>query len=84
MTDEQKKQTRDRIGLRIIALRKLAGLTQEQLSERAGLQRSHISKIEAGKYAVTFETIQAIAEALDMTVDLIDPKLRDLAPLKSL
>jgi hypothetical protein len=33
---------------------------------------------------VTLETIQAIAEALDMTVDLIDPKLRDLAPLKSL
>lgn len=84
MTDEQKKQTRDRIGLRIMALRKLAGLTQEQLSERAGLQRSHISKIEAGKYAVTFETVQAIAEALGMTVDVIDLKLADLAPLKTL
>ena len=96
MTDEQKQQIRDRIGLRIAALRKTflwpdstkekphIGLTQEQLSERAGLQRSHISKIEAGKYAVTFETIQAIAEALGMTVDLIDPKLADLAPLKRL
>ena len=84
MTDEQKQQTRDRIGLRIMGLRKLAGLTQEQLSERAGLQRSHISKIEAGKYAVTFETIQAIAEALGMTVDIIDPGLQDLAPLKRL
>ncbi|MBO4964024.1 MAG: helix-turn-helix transcriptional regulator [Prevotella sp.] len=84
MTDKQKQQTRDRIGLRIMSLRKLAGLTQEQLSERAGLQRSHISKIEAGKYAVTFETVQAIAEALGMTVDIIDPKLADLAPLKTL
>ena len=28
--------------------------------------------------------IQAIAEAFDMTVDIIDIKLRDLAPLKSL
>lgn len=84
MTDEQKQQARDRIGLRIVALRKLAGLTQEQLSERAGLQRSHISKIEAGKYAVTFETIQAIAEALDMTVDIIDPSIADLAPLRKL
>ena len=84
MTDEQKQQTRDRIGRRIATLRKLAGLTQEQLSERAGLQRSHISKIEAGKYAVTFETIQAIAEALNMTVDIIDPKLADLAPLRAL
>ena len=84
MTDEQKQQTRDRIGLRIMALRKLAGLTQEQLSERAGLQRSHISKIEAGKYAVTFETVQAIAEALGMTVDIIDLALQDLAPMKTL
>ena len=84
MTDEQKQQTRDRIGLRIMGLRKLAGLTQEQLSERAGLQRAHISKIEAGKYAVTFETIQAIAEAIGMTVDIIDPRLSDLAPMKTL
>lgn len=81
MTDEQKQATRDRIGQRIAALRKLAGLSQEQLSERAGLQRTHISRIEAGKYAVTLETIQAIAEALDMTVDIVDERLSNLAPL---
>lgn len=84
MTDEQKQETRNRIGRRIADLRKLAGLNQEQLSERAGLQRTHISRIEAGKYAVTLETVQAIAEALGMTVDIIDPKLADLAPLKTL
>ena len=84
MTEEQKQQTRDRIGLRIATLRKLAGMSQEQLSERAGLQRTHVSRIEAGKYAVTLETIQAIAEALGMTVDIIDPGLQDLAPLKRL
>ena len=84
MTDEQKQQTRDRIGQRITALRRLAGLTQEQLSERAGLQRSHIGKIEKGRYAVTLETIQAIAEALGMTVDIIDQRLSDLAPMKKL
>ena len=84
MTEEQKQQTRDRIGQRIAALRKLAGLSQEQLSERAGLQRTHISRIEAGKYAVTLETLQAIAEALYMTVDVVDTALADLAPLKKL
>ena len=84
MTDEQKQATRDRIGQRIAKLRKFAGLSQEQLSERAGLQRTHISRIEAGKYAVTLETIQAIAEALGMTVDIIDVNLQDLAPLKQL
>ena len=81
MTEEQKQQTRDRIGLRIATLRKLAGMSQEQLALRAGLQRTHISRIEAGKYAVTLETIQAIAEALGMTVDIVDERLRDLAPL---
>ena len=84
MTEEQKQQTRDRIGLRILTLRKMRGWSQDELARRSGLQRTHISRIEQGKYAVTLETIQAIAEALGMTVDLIDPKLRDLAPLKSL
>lgn len=84
MTDEQKQQTRDRIGQRIAALRKLAGMSQEQLALRAGLQRTHISRIEAGKYAVTLETIQAIAEALYMTVDIVDTRLQGLAPLETL
>ena len=88
MTDEQKKQFKNafnaRIGQRIASLRKLAGLSQEQLSERAGLQRTHVSRIEAGKYDVTGWVLQAIAEAIGMTVDIIDPKLADLAPLKTL
>ena len=84
MTEEQRQATRNRIGARVMALRKLAGMSQEQLAERAGLQRPHISRIEAGKYAVTLETIQAIAEALGMTVDIIDPALSELAPLRRL
>ncbi|MBQ1485687.1 MAG: helix-turn-helix transcriptional regulator [Muribaculaceae bacterium] len=84
MTDEQKQHTRDRIGLRIFQLRTMKEWSQEELARRAGLQRSHVSRIEAGKYAVTLETIQAIAEALGMTVDIIDPRLSGLAPMKLL
>ena len=88
MTYEEKEakrqKTRDRIGLRIASLRKMQGLTITQLAERAGIQRAHLSRIEAGKYAVTLETIQAIAEALGMTVDIIDERLRDLTPLRVL
>jgi len=84
MTDEQKQKTRERIGQRIAALRKLAGMSQEQLALRAGLQRTHVGRIEAGKYSVTIETIQAIAEALYMTVDIVDTGLQDLAPLRRL
>lgn len=81
---QQKQQTRERMGKRIATLRKIAGLSQEQLADRAGLQRTHISRIEAGRYAVTLETIQAIAEALGMTVDIVDISLQDLAPLTKL
>jgi transcriptional regulator with XRE-family HTH domain len=78
MKEEQKQATRDRIGARIAAIRKAKGLTQEQLAMMAGLQRTHVSRIEAGKYAVTLETVQAIAEAMQMTVDIVDPRLADL------
>jgi transcriptional regulator with XRE-family HTH domain len=82
---EAKRQaTRERMGQRIASLRKLAGMSQEQLSEKAGLQRTHVSRIEAGKYDVTAFTVQLIAEALGMTVDIIDPSLANLAPLKRL
>ena len=35
-------------------------------------------------YAVTIDVVQAIAQVLGMTVDLIDPALQDLAPLRKL
>lgn len=84
MTDEQKQQVRERIGGRVATLRKLKGMTQEQLAQEAGLQRTHVNRIEAGKYAVTIDVVQAIAQVLGMTVDLIDPALQDLAPLRKL
>ena len=84
MTEEQKQATRDRIGARIAILRKQREWSQEELAQRAGLQRTHVGRIESGKYSVGFDTLQAIAEALGMTVDIIDPGLQDLAPLTRL
>ena len=84
MNEEMKQQVRERIGNRIAALRKKAGLTQEELALRAGLQRTHVGRIEAGRYAVTLEVVQAIAQALGMTVDIIDPRLEGLDQLKQL
>lgn len=73
------------MGQRITALRKMEGISQQELADRAGLTRQHIGRIEKGELvSVAYITIQQIAEALGMTVDLIDPKLADLAPLKQL
>lgn len=73
MKEEKKQETRDRIGMRIAYLREQAGLTQEQLAEKAGLQPSTIARTEAGRFAAPVEVVQAIAEALGKTVDIIDP-----------
>jgi len=80
-----KEQAAQRIGQRITALRKREGISQQELAERAGLTRQHIGRIENGELPnVANVTIQQIAEALGMTVDIIDPKLAGLAPLKTL
>ena len=79
-----KEETRQRIGQRVKALRLAAGLSQQELADRAGLNRTHIGRIEDGAFGSQVETIQQIAEALGMTVDIIDPGLQDLAPLKRL
>jgi transcriptional regulator with XRE-family HTH domain len=79
-----KEETRKRIGMRVKILRKQAGLSQEELGNRARLGRSHIGRIEDGAFGSQVETIQQVAEALGMTVDIIDPGLQDLAPLKRL
>ena len=73
------------MGQRITVLRKMKDMSQQELADRAGLTRQHIGRIEKGELvSVAYVTIQQISEALDLTVDIIDPKLADLAPLKTL
>ena len=80
-----KEQAAQRMGQRITALRKMQGMSQLVLADRAGITRQHLGRIEKGELvSVAYVTIQQIAEALGMTVDLIDPKLADLAPMKTL
>ena len=66
-----KELHRVRIGQRIADLRKAKGMTQQDLADVTGNQRNHISRIESGKYSVGFDTLQAIAEALGGTIDII-------------
>lgn len=58
-----------KIGLNIAYYRKLQSLTQEQLAEMTGLDRSHIGKIEAPNVFITFsfETLFNIADALKIS-----------------
>lgn len=55
----------EKLGAAIRARRKLAQLSQEALADAAGIDRSHMGKIERGERNVTFLNIARIALALE-------------------
>jgi len=57
------------MGLRIKTLRLAAGLTQGQLAERAGLERSQLSKIEIEREPANTRRLSAIAKSLGVQVN---------------
>ena len=78
MSKDTEFKNRDRyiqLGIAISTLRKMRGLSQEQLAERANVSRSHISSIEAPGIARPFslEVFFNIADALEIEpADLIN------------
>jgi transcriptional regulator with XRE-family HTH domain len=54
---------------RIKRIRKRKGITQEELAERAGLNRTHLYRLEGGKQSMTLRTLKMIADALDVGVN---------------
>lgn len=59
------------LGLNIAYNRKLKGMTQENLAEKIGISRAHLSHIEscAGRSVASLDTIFKIADALDVLPD---------------
>ena len=74
-------KNRDRfiqLGIAIAALRKVRGMSQEALAEKANISRSELSVIEAPNIARSFslEIFYNIADALEIDpADLINTKL---------
>ncbi len=57
------------IGQRIRKFRLERGLTQERLSEMAGLTPAHFSHVETGNTKVSLPSLLQIAVSLDVTLD---------------
>ena len=55
-----------KIGARIRAARGIKGMTQERLSEAAGISVSYISEIENGHRALSIDVMERIADVLDV------------------
>lgn len=57
------------IGRQIQRRRKLVGLTQEQLANKANLETPTISKIENGRTKISLPSLIQIANALEISAD---------------
>lgn len=62
---------RERIGQRIVELRKEKGFTQEELAEAAGVDRTNITKIECGKYNVSIDILSKISNVFECSLDIV-------------
>ena len=66
----------DAIGEQLRTFRKLQKLTQQQIAERAGLNRGTVARLEAGDDSVTLSSFLSVCRALgllDMLVGSLDP-----------
>ncbi|MCI8870670.1 MAG: helix-turn-helix transcriptional regulator [Lawsonibacter sp.] len=63
---EQYKNRYRTLGLNIAYYRKKCQLTQEQLAEKAGIERSRISKTEIAWVGTSLDMIYRIADALEV------------------
>ena len=55
------------IGARLESIRKVLGLTQDEIAKRIGLERTSVVNIEAGRQRILLHQVEAIAEALGTT-----------------
>lgn len=56
----------EQVGKRIRALRMQKGLTQEDLSEAAGIHPKYLSALESGRQNITLKTLDGLARGLDV------------------
>jgi transcriptional regulator with XRE-family HTH domain len=66
--------------------RRLRGLTQAQLAERAGVSRGVARRLEAGEGGVSIENLLRILRALgiaELVTDALDPLSSDIGRLRA-
>lgn len=70
----------DGTGANIAALRKAAGLSQQQLAQRATVSKSLLSKVEIGDKPASHTLVSAIAAALHVSVERVHGQPYDDGP----
>lgn len=58
----------ERIGKRILFLRKRVNVSQEKFAELVNLNKNYLGNLELGKQIPTITTVEKISNALDMSL----------------
>ena len=58
----------ERIGKRILFLRKRVNVSQEKFAELVNLNKNYLGNLELGKQIPTITTVEKITNALDMSL----------------
>lgn len=59
------------VGKRIRYLRNQIGLSQEELADKAEIDRTYITSVECGKRNISIVNIEKIAKALDVSLAVL-------------
>ena len=58
--------------MKIRELRRQKGLTQDEFAALAGLNRTHLYRLESGRQSMTLRTLKIMADALEVRIrDLV-------------
>ena len=66
------QENREAIGKQIRAFREKKGFSQDELSEIMEVNRSTISKVETGKFAITIDYLVKFAWYLDFDISVLE------------
>lgn len=80
------RRTQRNLAASIAGWRKLRGLTQAQLAERADISRGVVQRIESADGGVSIENLLRVLRSLgiqDLLTDALDPLASDLGRLRS-
>ena len=71
-TEQYIQENREVIGKQIRAFREKKGFSQDELSEIMEVNRSTISKVETGKFAITIDYLVKFAWYLDFNISVLE------------
>ena len=70
LIEVEQKSIRQSVIEQYIRCRKIQGMTQAKLANRAGIPRTNITRFESGNYNPSLEVLVRIAAALGMTLQV--------------